>query len=207
VAVLSPAVQASQKMGDIYEEKTTGKKGHGMGPPHPHKYIALHDNIAARLPDGPDKTFLEDFSKQLDDLAPKKALAKIDEVIPFFRVRVAKGPGGKDKDKDKGKGKPGNKKKDQAAESASASQADDMDTTEVEAEAGKGLAIVQIAFNPLAIVQVGEFRDIAVVARMRSIFVKFLVETDKGELTAGAAPPPQLERLVQRDLQRATRRS
>ena len=186
------AVDGREAAQSYHSQVMKVRKGHGLGSPHIHIAMAVLEGCSKMALQGGLTTehyYLSRICTYLEAQGPMK----IDELVPFLRLKDLSG-GGKSKG---GKGKGGKK----AAAAAGSQDAEAMDTRDMEDPAHVTLLMYQL--NPLADITVlGDGVPLQAVDRVRLLhrYIENVFKHYKGEKGSGMAPPMAIERLVQRDL-------
>ena len=155
------------------------RKGHGLGPPHPHIVLAVVEALARddEIPEE-DNKFMDGVLAMWGPAGPDKKgqmdSRHIEDVIPYMVVREI-GP------RAKGEGK------------GLGNQDEDMD------EKPSERLLMQVGFQPLTQKQVGDKHRINMVAHFKGILDKACLRY-QGEIGRSGPPPGKWERKVQEDL-------
>lgn len=152
------------------------------------KALALIEDVHKVLAEGEDKEFMAKVVEFLNH--NEEGMKRVDDLIPFLKTREIKqwsGEGGK------GRGK--------AAPARGKGKAEQKEADRVVLNLALGMYTTLETHKSTT-----KYKGMEAVTKLRSIIVKQLQEQE-GELCSGTAPASALERIVQRDLSRLSRRT
>jgi hypothetical protein len=153
--------------------------------------MAFLEEFPKEVPTPSERQFMTAFFTKLETLG----LSGCCEVITHFKIKELRSFPLDSKGKAGGTGGSGGS----SAAAADSSQAPPRPRAKY---------LLTIAFNPFAQLKVGDLSDLQALSEARQIMIKVLTAPPiNAELGRGAAPPPQVERQVRKELTRTQRKA